>query len=363
MLAKIFPILDRYILRKFLGTFFFSILLIICIVIVFDISEKIEDFLTHDVPLKEIVFDYYFNFIPYFVNLFAHLFTFIAVIFFTSRMAARTEIVAILSGGVSFWRFLRPYMVGAALIGGLSFYLSNWLIPQANKTRLEFESKYVGSRFVNTDRNIHRQIAPGVFIYMEDYDNEKNVGTRFTLEKFNGLNRPVKIEAREIRWDSITSRWIILDYTGRNINERNEVLFGGRRIDTAFNISPKDFSRAQNVMESMNSSELVRYIENEKLKGSENVQLYEIERHRRIAFPFATFIMTMLGVAVSSRKVRGGIGLQIAIGIAVGFIFVLFMQVFTSYAASGAMNPAIAVWIPNVIFAVLAIMMLRWAPK
>ncbi len=363
MLSKIFPILDRYILRKFLGTFFFSILLIICIVIVFDISEKIEDFISHDVPLGEIVFDYYANFIPYFINLFSHLFTFIAVIFFTSRMAARTEVVAILSGGVSFWRFLRPYMVGAALIGGLSFYLGNWLIPQANKTRLEFESKYVGARFINTDRNIHRQIAPGVFIYMEDYDNEKNVGTRFTLEKFDGMNRPLKIDAREIRYDSTTERWTILDYVGRYTDEREEVLFAGQRIDTAINISPKDFSRAQNVMESMETSELVRYIENERLKGSENVKYYEIERHRRIAFPFATFIMTMLGVAVSSRKVRGGIGLQIALGIAIGFIFVLFMQVFTSYAASGSMPASIAVWIPNVIFAGLALVMLRMAPK
>lgn len=363
MLSKLFPILDRYILRKFLGTFFFSILLIICIVIVFDISEKIEDFISHDVPIGEIVFDYYVNFIPYFVNLFAHLFTFIAVIFFTSRMAARTEIVAILSGGVSFWRFLRPYIIGAALIGGLSFYLSNWLIPQSNKTRLEFESKYIGARFINTDHNIHRQIATGVFIYMERYDNEENVGTRFTLEKFNGQILTMKLTAQEIRWDSMTSKWSIINYSGRTINGRKETLFSGTQIDTVFNLNPKDFSRAQNVMESMNSSELVKYIENEKLKGSENVQLYEIERHRRIAFPFATFIMTMLGVAVSSRKVRGGIGMQIALGIGIGFIFVLFMQVFTSYAASGAMRPEIAVWIPNAIFAIVAIWMLRKAPK
>jgi len=363
MLAKFLPILDRYILRKFLGTFFFSILLIICIVIVFDISEKIEDFIRHDVPLSEIVFDYYLNFIPFFVNLFCHLFTFIAVIFFTSRMAARTEIVAILSGGISFWRFIRPYLIGAALIGGLSFYLSNWLIPEANKTRLDFESKYVGSRFVNTDHNIHRQIAPGVYIYMERYDIDDNVGTRFTLEKFDGLNMTMKISAREIRWDSVTSRWSIIDYTGRYIDEQKEHLFYGKQIDTVFNLNPRDFSRAQNVMESMNTEELVRYIESEKQKGSENVQLYEIERHRRIAFPFATFIMTLLGVAVSSRKVRGGIGMQIAIGIAVGFIFVLFMQVFTSYASSGTLPAYIAVWIPNVIFASVALWMLRRATR
>lgn len=363
MLSKIFPILDRYILRKFLGTFFFSILLIICIVIVFDISEKIEDFISHDVPIEEIVVDYYLNFLPYFVNLFAYLFTLIAVIFFTSRMAARTEIVAILSGGISFNRFLRPYLIGATVIGGLSFYLSNWLIPQANKTRLEFESKYVGAHYINMDRNIHRQVAPGAFIYMESYNSEDNVGTRFTLEKFDGLQMTMKLSAREIRWDSVTSRWSIIDYSGRYIKGQKERLFKGSRIDTVFNLNPKDFSRAQNVMESMNSAELVAYIANEKSKGSENVHLFEIERHRRLAFPFATFIMTLLGVAVSSRKVRGGIGLQIAIGIAVGFIFVLFMQVFTSYAASGAMPPAIAVWVPNAVFAVVALYLLRKAPK
>lgn len=363
MLSKIFPILDRYILRKFLGTFFFSILLIICIVIVFDISEKIEDFISHDVPLHEIVFDYYLNFIPYFVNLFSYLFTFIAVIFFTSRMAARTEIVAILSGGVSFNRFLRPYLIGATIIAGLSFYLSNWLIPEANKTRLDFESKYVGSHFINMDHNIHRQVAPGAFIYMERYDSEDNVGTRFTLEKFSGREMTMKLTAREIRWDSTTSHWNIIDYHGRYIKGNKEHMFNGDRIDTVFNLTPKDFSRQQNVMESMNSSELVAYIENEKSKGSENVHLYEIERHRRIAFPFATFIMTLIGVAVSSRKVRGGIGLQLAIGFAMGFTFVLFMQLFTSYASSGVMPAYIAVWIPNGIFAVIAAYMLRKAPK
>lgn len=357
------PILDRYILKKFLGTFFFSILLIICIVIVFDISEKIEDFISHDIPLEEIVFDYYLNFIPYFINLFAYLFTFIAVIFFTSRLAARTEIVAMLSGGVSFYRVLRPYMIGATLIGGLSFILSNYVIPDANKKRLDFESKYVGMRYVNKDQNIHRQVAPGVFIYMERYNSEQNVGTRFTLEKFSGMELKMKLSAREIRWDSTTSRWSIIDYTGRFINGEKEKLFKGAQIDTVINLSPKDFGRAQNVMESMNSTELTEYIKNEKIKGSENVHLYEIERHRRIAFPFATFIMTILGVAVSSRKVRGGIGKQLGIGIAMSFVFIFFMQIFTSYASSGVIPPAVAVWIPNTIFACIAVYMIRTAPK
>lgn len=363
-MGKVFTKLDWYILRKFLGTFFFSILLIICIVIVFDISEKIEDFITHDVPLEEIVFDYYLNFVPYFINLFAHLFTFIAVIFFTSRMAARTEIVAILSSGVSFWRFLRPYMIGAAMISLLTLFLGNWLIPQANKVRLEFESKYIGARFINMDHNIHRQVAPGTFIYIERYDSDENVGTRFTLEKFDGvLDLTMKLSAREIRWDSVTSRWSIIDYHGRYIREGKEKLFKGSRIDTLINISPKDFSRAQSVMESMNSRELGQYIENEKMKGSANVQDYEIEWHRRIAFPFATFIMTLIGVAVSSRKVRGGIGRQLGIGISLSFIFIFFMQVFTSYASTGVMPAYIAVWIPNAVFTVIAIWMLKIAPK
>ncbi len=363
MFSKILPILDRYILRKFLGTFFFSILLIICIVIVFDISEKIEDFITHDVPIGEIIFNYYLNFIPYFVNLFSHLFTFIAVIFFTSRLAARTEIVAILSSGVSFKRLLRPYMIGATLIVLMSLYLSNYLIPEANKVRLDFESKYVGSRYTNVDHNIHRQVAPGTFIYMERYDSDDNVGSRFTLERFQGQELVLKITAKEIRWDSVTSRWSIIDYSARSIKGDKERLFKGTKIDTAFNLSPKDFSRAQNVMECMNSVELAKYIDNEKTKGSANVQLYEIEQHRRLAFPFATFIMTLIGVAVSSRKVRGGIGKQLGIGISLSFVFIFFMQLFTSYASSGVMPASIAVWIPNAIFAVIALLMLRSAPK
>ncbi len=363
MLAKFFPILDRYILGKFLGTFFFSIILIISIVIVFDISEKIEDFIAHDVPVSEIIFDYYLNFIPYFVNLFSYLFTFIAVIFFTSRMAARTEIVAILSSGISFKRFLRPYMIGATVIALLSLYLSNYLIPEANKTRLDFESKYVGSRYINQDHNIHRQVAPGTFIYMERYDSDDNIGSRFTLEKFDGLEMTMKISAKEIRWDSTKSRWSIIDYSGRYIRGKKERLFKGAKIDTVFNLSPKDFSRAQNVMESMNSIELAAYIKNEKTKGSANVHLYEIEQNRRIAFPFATFIMTLIGVSVSSRKVRGGIGMQLAIGISLGFSFIVFMQLFTSYAASGVIPAYIAVWIPNGIYALIAAWMLWKAPK
>ncbi|GAB4138235.1 MAG: LptF/LptG family permease [Bacteroidia bacterium] len=361
--GKLFTLLDRYILKKFMGTFFVSIILIILIVIVFDISEKIEDFITHDVSLNEIVFDYYLNFIPYFVNLFSHLFTFIAVIFFTSRMASRTEIVAILSSGISFWRFLRPYLVGATIIALLSLYLNNFLIPKANKTRLNFESKYVGSRFVFNERDVHRQIAPGVFAYMEHYDNLDNVGTRFTLEKIENHELVYKLTAREIRWDSLRGRWLISDYVIRTIKKDKETLTRGMEMDTVINLSPKEFSRVQNVVESMTSGELDTFIENEKLKGSGNVHLYEIEKHKRIAYPFANFILAMMGVAVSSRKERGGIGRHLGLGIGLSFLFIFFMQWFNSYAASGVLPPSIAVWVPNMVFTVICLYMLKKAPK
>ncbi|MCX6312257.1 MAG: LptF/LptG family permease [Bacteroidetes bacterium] len=355
--------LDKYILKKFLGTFFLSILLIVLVVIVFDISEKIEDFLKPDITIHEIIFDYYINFIPYFVNLFSPLFTFIAVIFFTSRMAARTEIVAILCSGVSFNRLLRPYLIGATIIAFTSLFLNMHVIPKANKARLGFMLKYIDNHFIYSGRDIHRQVAPGVFVYMESYNNEANIGTKFTIEKLNGRTLLYKLSAREIRWDSIKSRWSIIDYSKRYINGKKEILVKGAKIDTTLNLNPKDFSRAENRMESMTSSELNSFIENEKMKGSNDVPLYEIEKNKRIAFPFATFILTLIGVSVSSRKTRGGMGRHLGVGLALSFIFIFFMQWFTSYAASGVLPAYIAVWIPNAVFAVIAILMLRKAPK
>ncbi|MDQ3111910.1 MAG: LptF/LptG family permease [Bacteroidota bacterium] len=356
-------ILDRYILRKFLGTFFLSILLIILIVIVFDISEKIEDFLQPEVTIGEIIFDYYLNFVPYFVNLFSHLFTFIAVIFFTSRLASRTEIVALLSSGISFNRLLRPYMIGATVIALTSLFLNNYLIPIANKTRLDFMSKYIDNNYSFTGRDIHRQVAPGVFVYMESYNSVENTGERFTVEKIRGTHMLSKLSARQIKWDSIKSRWSILDYTVRFIDGKHERLVKGARIDTTFNLNPKDFARAENRTESMTFIELNHFIENEKMKGSDNVQLYEIEKHRRIAYPFATFVLTIIGVAVSSRKSRGGTGRHLGVGISLSFIFIFFMQWFDSYAKTGVLPAYVAMWIPIAIFSIIAIYMLRKAPK
>ena len=356
-------ILDIYIIKKFLGTFFFSMALIILIVVVFDISEKIDDFLAKDAPLKAIVFDYYFNFIPYFVSLFSPLFTFIAVILFTSQMATRTEIVAILSSGVSYNRILRPYMVSAVVIALLSLYLNNFLIPHATKKRIEFEDRYIHDQFHNHDRNIHKQIAPDNYIYLERFATEENTGYRFSIEKFNKGLLYYKLMAETIKWDSVKSRWMINNYFIRTINGADEYIKKGARIDTTFDFTPKEFGRKDNTVETMDYNELNEYIDSERLKGSDNIEVSLISKYGRTSFPIATFILTLIGVSIASRKIRGGIGMHIGLGILISFTYIMFMQVSTTFAAGGLIKPLIAVWIPNVLFSFLAWYLLKKAQK
>jgi len=356
-------LIDRYIIGKFLGTFFFSLLLIILIVVVFDISEKIEDFIGKEAPFKAIVVDYYFNFIPWIINLFSPLFTFIAVIFFTSRMASRTEIVAILSSGVSYRRLLFPYMLSATVIAALSLTLNNFVIPHATKKRIEFENKYIRNEFYNTDRNIHKQISPGNYIYLQNYNVEENTGYKFSIEKFDKGRLYYKLMAENIKWDSVKKEWAINDYYIRYINDMNEFIKKGKTIDTMLAFTPEEFGRKDNTIEAMDYNELNAYIDSERLKGSDNIELIELEKQRRIAFPFATFILTLIGVSIASRKVRGGIGMHIGLGIGISFTFIMFMQITTTFAASGLVSPLIAVWIPNIIFSVLAWYLLRIAQK
>ena len=355
--------LDVYIIKKFLGTFFFSISLLIVIVVIFDISEKIDDFIEKDAPLSAIIFSYYVNFIPYFVNLFSYLFTFIAVIFFTSKMASDSEIVAILSSGISFRRFLLPYIISAIVLGLLSFYLTNFLIPVTNKKMMAFEKKYIKNPFRNRDKNIHMQIEPGIFVYMESFNNETNVGYKFSLEKFSERRLVKKINADRIIWDSISGSWKMKNYFIRQFDGYNEILIKGREMDTIINLKPSEFTMIRDDIKTLNYSELRKYIAKEKLKGSTNIQEFVIEKHNRIAFPFATIVLTLIGVSLSSRKVRGGIGVHLGFGIALTFSYILFMQISNVFATHGNLSPAIAAWIPNVIFGFIAIYLIRIAPK
>ncbi len=357
-------LLDRYIIRKFLGTFFFAMALIILIVVVFDISEKLDDFIAKEAPLKAIIFDYYFNFIPFFLNLFSPLFTFIAVIFFTSQMANRTEIVAILSSGVSYTRLLYPYMLSATVIAGLSLYLNNFVIPHSTKKQIAFEDTYIRNEFHNNDRNIHKQISPGNYIYMERYSTDDNTGYKFSIEKFSKGKLYYKLMAESIKWDSTKSHWAIQNYYIRFINGMDEFIKKGTLIDTTFAFTPEEFGRKDNTVGTMDYYELNKYIDSEKLKGSDNIELYEIEKYRRTAFPFATFVLTLIGVSIASRKIRGGIGMHIGLGILISFTFIMFMQVSTTFATSGSsITPLMSVWIPNVLFGFLAWYLLKIAQK
>jgi len=356
--------LDLYILRKFLGTFFFAILLIISISVVFDMAEKIDDFLEHSAPLKAIVFDYYMNFVPYFANLFTPLFVFIAVIFFTSKMAYQTEIIAILSSGVSFRRLVVPYLYGAAIIGAFSYVLGSFVIPPANKVRLDFENTYIKKRRETGMNNIHMQIEPGVFVYVSRYSSLREVGDGFSLEKFDDKKLVMKISAASAAYDSITGGWRLRQFVRRDFTgENRQAITEGAELDTLLNMKPSDFKEERKFYETMTNSELKIHIKELRQRGVGNVEEYLIEFHRRNASPFSAFILSIIGVSLASRKVRGGMGLHIGVGIGLSFSYILFMTISTTFAVNGNMSPWIAVWIPNFVFSVIAGVLYYKAPK
>lgn len=356
-------LLDRYIIGKFLGTFFYAIALIISIAIIFDFSEKVDDFISKDAPIKAIIFDYYLNFIPYFTNLFSPLFTFIAVVFFTSKMAYDTEIVAILASGISFRRMLYPYMFSATVLLIMSLMLNNFIIPKSNDTRLEFENTYIRNTFYFAKRNVHRQIGPGQYIYIESYNNKSKVGYRFSLEQIENGALVSKLSGDFLKWDTTRTKWVIENYAHRHINGTEQTLETGVSIDTTLNFHPDEFGTRISNVETMNYFELNQFIDDEKFKGSDNVVYYELEKHRRFSMPFATLILTLIGVSIASRKVRGGIGLHIGYGLLISFSYILFMQISNTFATNAGMSPMLASWIPNIIYFFLGIYLLRIAPK
>ncbi|PTN08395.1 lipopolysaccharide export system permease protein [Mangrovibacterium marinum] len=346
-------ILDRYILGKFMATFFVSIALIISIATVFDISENLDDFLSKDVPVREIVVSYYLNFIPYFANLFSALFNFIAVIFFTSKMAYNSEIIAILSSGVSFHRLVRPYMVGAAIIALFTYILGNYIIPPANKEMVNFKTTYIKKKRNSLETNIHRQITPGTYIYMRSYNTSNDVGYKFTIEKFDEGKLTSKLSADFIKWDRERKVWEINNYFIRDIDGNREKITTGTKKDTTLNMVPEDYVALKNMAETLSLPELNKEIESLKLRGINAID-FLVEKHKRRANPFSAFILTLIGVSLASRKVKGGLGLHLGLGILIAFSYIMFMQIATVFAISGSVPPSIAVWIPNLIFGALA---------
>ena len=356
--------LDVYIVKKFITTFFVALLLIIGIVIIFDISEKIDDFVSKEAPLKAIIFDYYLNFVPYFMNMFSPMFVFITVIFFTSKMAADTEIVAILSCGVSFHRMMVPYIFSATLIAIFSLCLNLFVIPEANKTRLEFENQYIKQRFKGVGRNVHYQIAPGEYVFAESFSSWNSTAYRFTLEKIEDDRLVSKISAESAVYDTTTGAWRLKKYFIREYNDDlTDRVRSGKQIDTIIPLTVKDFYLTENTVETLNYRELNELIEIQQMRGDANVKFALIEKNTRFALPFSAFILTIMGVALSSKKRRGGIGWNIGIGIALAFTYILFLRFSQMFVHTGALPPAIALWLPNVVFAIIAVFLYRIAPK
>lgn len=333
------------------------------IAIVFDVSEKLDDFLKHDVALEEIIFDYYINFVFFYANLFSPLLIFLSVILFTSSMAFKSEIIAILSSGVSFNRLLLPYFIAATFLALISFFFNHYVVPRASKERLAFELAYVGFRAKNPAKNLHKQIKPGEYLYVEHFNVDRQKGYKFTYEKVKNGELTYKLFADYIEWDTTQSSWHLRNYYIREITDGQQHLSGGRRLDTILPFYPDEFENKNYNIAMMDTPELNQFIKDEQMRGSELISLYEVEKHQRTAMPIATYILVLIGVSFASRKVRGGIGLHLAISVAISFIYIFAMQVTKVYATKAGLNPFIAVWIPNFFFGILAFYFYYRAPK
>ena len=358
--------LDRYIIGKFLGTYFFSIVLIISIAVVFDFNENIDKFLQHDAPMKEILFDYYLNFIPFYSNLFSQLFVFIAVIFFTTKLAENSEIIAMLSTGTSFARIVRPYMISAAIIALLNYGLGSYIIPRGNVKRVKFENKYKNRGRQDFSANVQLEVDSGVIAYFGRYEENMKMGFDFTLDKFEDKKLVKHLQAMTIQYDTLSYEpyhWIITSYQKRDLQGMREVIQNGSKLDTIIHIQPQDLMASRDMEMTLTTPELDTYIERQKARGFANIQQFEVEYWKRGATSFATFILTIIGVSISARKRKNGMGIALGIGLALILTYIMFQTVTSSLAIKANFPAAIAVWIPNFVFAIVALYYYKKAPK
>lgn len=358
--------LDRYIIGKFIGTYFFAILLIISISIVFDFNENLSKFTEYHAPWKAIVFDYYLNFVPYFANLFSPLFVFIAVIFFTSKMAAGSEIISIMAAGVSFKRMMRPYMISCVIISALSFTLSAYVIPHGTVIRQNFESLYKNNKKNTSAENVQLQVDKGVIAYIQHYDNNLKRGYGFCLDKFENKKLISHMSASEIQYDTISDtkyHWKASNWKIREMHGMKENITSGMQLDTLIQMEPIDLVYSKGQQETFTSPELKDYISKQINRGSGNVVQYQVEYHKRIASSFASFILTIIGASLSSRKRKGGMGMYLGAGLAMSFIYIMLQTISATFAINAGTPPMLAAWIPNIIFAVVAYLCYRKAPN
>jgi lipopolysaccharide export system permease protein len=356
--TSLLKILDWYIVRKFVGTFFFAILILAIIACVIDVSEKLNDFSKNHAPLGAIL-NYYKNFVPHISALLYPLFIFIATIFFTSKLAYKSEIVAMLATGMPFNRFLRPYVIGAAFLGGLALLVNHWVVPMANKSRLAFEDKYVHEKITSSDRNVHMQLSPGLLIYMESYDYASNTGYHFTAEKIDGTRLLEKLMADHVSYDSTQKMWHLYQVTVRKNDSLKEQLESYGELMATYPFTPKDLKENSDVKEALTTPQLNHYIDVQRLHGNDTLNIYYVEKYRRTAQPFAGFILSIIGACIASRKIRGGSGFHLAVGIAISAIYMLILQFSTTFSTKAGLNPLIAVWIPNFAAGIVAFFVYR----
>lgn len=350
--------LDWYILKKFLGTFIYAILLLTAITAVIDYPEKVDAFVKNKVPGTEIL-NYYKNFLPYMVAFLFPLFIFISTIFFTSKLANRSEIIAMLAGGISYPRFMRPYIIGGILLCGISLLANHLIIPAANKERIEFEDKYINYTTIGADRNVHLRLSPTLYVYLQSYDYKHNTGYKFTAEKIKGIHLQEKIMAERISYDSIKKIWILKRVTTRTNDGLQETVQYADELIQQYPFTPIDLYDDKNIMMAMTTPQLNKIIHREQQRGRENMNPYYIEKYRRSAQPFAGLILTVIAVSISSRKIRGGSGLHLAFGIGLSAVYIMALQFSTTLSVKAGFNPFIAAWTPNIIFSILALYFYR----
>ncbi len=366
--------LDRYIIRQFLGTFFFILVTIMAVAVVFDISEKTSDFATTTATAWEIARDYYLNFVIYYSNLFSGLSIFLAVILFTGRLAHRTEVIAMLSSGVSFPRFIRPYFIAATLLFVIALVVTHLVLPRANLTRLAFEEAHIRNPFNIEDKDLHREIAPGTLVYFETFSAPKKTGYRFSLERWENGELRSKLTADRASYDTVTGRWRIHDWSLRQLAtgapttdgrppSMNDRLRRGQELDTLLNLKPSDLGQRNENAMSMTDRELDEFVAAEQARGGSKTAFYLIEKHQRTSYPFATYVFTLIGVGIASRKVRGGTGVHIALGVLLILLYVFAMKMTTVAATNAGLSPFIAVWTPNLVFALVGAWIYHKAPK
>lgn len=364
-------ILDKYILKKILSTFFFVVLILVSIVTVIDLTEKMDKYSRNNLDAITII-GYYGNFIPWIAGLITPITVFIAIVFVTSQMASRTEIIAILSSGVSFIRMLYPYFLGAGILALISFYLNGWVIPKSNRERLDFEVKYLNKTYYYDKQNIHLQVEPNTYLYLQNYNNQSNTGYQFSLERFHDNRLVEKLNADNIQWDTTKNKWTLKYWKRKRIDSLfhlnspdaiKELSQSGDTMDTVLAILPKDFGNEQTKYDGMTVPELNEHIAKMKFRGATGVEVFETEKHIRFATPFTIFILVFMGVIVSSRKSRGGTGFQIALGFMLSFVFILFFTMTRTFAEAGSLSPLIAAWAPNLSFMVLSLVMYKFVPR